>query len=80
MGIIIFGCSFFYFLFYGRSLIRPFINQASSGEPALRKREGVAFLLFIALVVLILNLDREIHWFAFVVGMVFGFSGNSDLE
>lgn len=80
MGIIVFGYTFFFFLFYGRSLIRPFIRKEPTTDPDIRKREGIAIVLFIAIVVLTANLDRESHWFAFIVATIFGYVSNEDCE
>lgn len=80
MGIIVFGYTFLFFLFYGRSLVRPFINQEPTTDSKTRKKEGIALVLFIAIVVLTANLDKEIHWFVFIVAMFVGFVFNDDCE
>jgi hypothetical protein len=80
MGIIVFGYTFFFFLFFGRSLLRPFVNKQSTIDQKMRQREGIALIGFIAIIILTANLGHEIHWLAFVTGMLFGFNFNSDCE
>lgn len=80
MGVIVFGYTFFYFLFYGRSLVRPFIRQESSSDPEMRKREGIALVLFIAIVVLTVTLGIENHWFTFIVATILGYISNENCE
>lgn len=80
MGIIVFGYTFFFFLFFGRSLVRPFIDKEPTTDPKKGKRSGIALVLFLVIVVLTANLDRENHWFAFIVAMIFGFSANAACE
>lgn len=78
MEIVVFTLTFFYFLFYGRSLIRSVSEKPT--DAAQSKRQGIALILFIALIVFAVNVAGWGMWFGFLAAAAIGYQFNSDIE
>lgn len=76
MAIIVAGWTCIYFMFFGRSLLRPFIFQNMVVDKKQEKREGWALILLILLLAGVAYEGNS--WLPFVGGVIAGYALDSD--